>query len=192
MGGYVNNAGVFLVDTLFGLYILAVLLRFMLQWLRADFYNPVSQFILTVTNPPVRFLRGFIPGLGGLDLATLLLALALSMIKTWLLFSMIGAPSNFAGVLVYSIGELLQLAVYIFIFAILIRVVLSWIAPHQGYNPALRLLYDITEPIMAPARRLIPPIAALDISPILVFIFLYLTQMLIVQPILDFGIALTR
>ncbi|HSH43547.1 MAG TPA: YggT family protein [Arenicellales bacterium] len=192
MGGYVNNAGVFLVDTLFGLYILAVLLRFMLQWLRADFYNPVSQFILTVTNPPVRFLRGFIPGLGGLDLATLLLALALSMLKTWLLFSMIGAPSTFAGVLVYSIGELLQLAVYIFIFAILIRVVLSWIAPHQGYNPALRLLYDITEPIMAPARRLIPPIAALDISPILVFIFLYLTQMLIVQPILDFGIALTR
>jgi len=192
MGGYVNNAGVFLVDTLFGLYILAVLLRFMLQWLRADFYNPVSQFILTVTNPPVRFLRGFIPGLGGLDLATLVLALALSMIKTWLLFSMIGAPSTFAGVLVYSIGELLQLAVYIFIFAILIRVVLSWIAPHQGYNPALRLLYDITEPIMAPARRLIPPIAALDISPILVFIFLYLTQMLIVQPILDFGISLAR
>ncbi len=70
--------------------------------------------------------------------------------------------------------------------------VLSWVAPHQGYNPALRLLYDITEPVMEPARRLIPPIAALDISPILVFIFLYLTLMLIVQPILDFGIVLNR
>lgn len=192
MGGYVNNAAVFLVDTLFGLYILVVLIRFLLQWLRADFYNPVSQFIITVTNPPVRFLRRFIPGFRGLDLATLLLALVLSMIKTWLLFSMVGRSATFQGLLVYSVGELLQLTIYVFIFAILIRVVLSWIAPHQGYNPALRLLYDITEPIMEPARRLIPPIAALDISPILVFIFLYLTLMLVVQPILDFGITLNR
>jgi len=192
MGGYVNNAAVFLVDTLFGLYILVVLIRFLLQWMRADFYNPVSQFIITVTNPPVRFLRGFIPGFRGLDIASLLLLLVLSMAKTWLLFSMIGHPATFQGLLVYAVGELLQLTVYVFIFAILIRVVLSWIAPHQGYNPALRLLYDITEPIMEPARRLIPPIAALDISPILVFIFLYLTLMLIVQPILDFGIALNR
>lgn len=192
MGGYVNNAAVFLVDTIFGLYILVVLIRFLLQWLRADFYNPVSQFILTVTNPPVRLLHSFIPRFRGLDLALVVLLLVLSMLKTWLLFSMIGAPSTFQGVLVYSIGELLQLTVYVFIFAILIRVVLSWIAPQQGYNPALRLLYDITEPVMEPARRLIPPIAALDISPILVFIFLYLTLMLIVQPILDFGIALSR
>jgi YggT family protein len=192
MGGYVNNAVVFLVDTLFGLYILVVLIRLLLQWFRADVYNPISQFILTVTNPPVRFLRGFIPGFRGFDLASLLLLLILSMLKTWLLFSMIGAPSTFPGVLVYSIGELLQLTVYVFIFAILIRVVLSWIAPQQGYNPALRLLYDLTEPVMEPARRLIPPIAALDISPILVFIFLYLTLMLIVQPIMDFGIMLNR
>lgn len=192
MGGYVNNAAVFLVDTIFGLYILVVLIRFLLQWLRADFYNPVSQFILTVTNPPVRLLHSFIPRFRGLDLALVVLLLVLSMLKTWLLFSMIGWPSTFQGVLVYSIGELLQLTVYVFIFAILIRVVLSWIAPQQGYNPALRLLYDITEPVMEPARRLIPPIAALDISPILVFIFLYLTLMLIVQPILDFGIALSR
>lgn len=192
MGGYVNNAAVFLVDTIFGLYILVVLIRFLLQWLRADFYNPVSQFILTVTNPPVRLLHSFIPRFRGLDLALVVLLLVLSMLKTWLLFSMIGAPGTFQGILVYSIGELLQLTVYVFIFAILIRVVLSWIAPQQGYNPALRLLYDITEPVMEPARRLIPPIAALDISPILVFIFLYLTLMLIVQPILDFGIALSR
>lgn len=192
MGGYVNNATVFLVDTIFGLYILVVLIRFLLQWLRADFYNPVSQFIITVTDPPVRFLRGFIPPFRNLDLASLVLLLVLSMLKTWLLFSMIGHPSTFPGLLVYSIGELLQLTVYVFIFAILIRVVLSWIAPHQGYNPALRLLYDLTEPVMEPARRMIPPIAALDISPILVFIFLYLTLMLIVQPILDYGIVLNR
>lgn len=192
MGGYVNNAAVFLVDTLFGLYILVVLIRFMLQWLRADFYNPVSQFIVTVTNPPLRFLRRFIPGMWGIDLASLALLLALSMFKTWLLFSMVGHPWNVPGLLVYSVGELLQLTIYVFIFTILIRVVLSWVAPQQGYNPMLRLLYDITEPIMAPARRLIPPIAALDISPIVVFIFLYLTLMLIVQPILDFGLLLSR
>lgn len=192
MGGYVNNAAVFLVDTLFGLYILIVLIRFMLQWLRADFYNPVSQFIVTATNPPLRILRRFIPGMWGIDLASLVLLLGLSMIKTWLLFSMIGHPATFQGLLVYSIGELLQLTIYVFIFTIFVRVVLSWIAPHQGYNPVLRLIYDLTEPLMAPARRLIPPIAALDISPILVFIFLYLTLMLIVQPILDFGLILSR
>lgn len=192
MGGYVSNATVFLVDTIFGLYILVVLIRFLLQWFRADFYNPVSQFVITVTNPPVRFLRSFMPGFRSIDIASLVLLLILSMVKTWLLFSMIGRSMTFQGLLVYSVGELLQLTVYVFIFAILIRVVLSWIAPHQGYNPALRLLYDLTEPIMEPARRLIPPIAALDISPILVFIFLYLTLMLIVQPIMDFGIVLNR
>lgn len=192
MGGYVNNAAVFLVDTFFGLYILVVLIRFMLQWLRADFYNPVSQFIVAATNPPLRILRRFIPGLWGIDLASLVLLLGLSMIKSWLLFSMVGLSSTFAGVLVYSIGDLLKLTVYVFIFTIFVRVILSWIAPHQGYNPVLRLLYDLTEPIMAPARRLIPPIAALDISPILVFVFLYLTLMLIVQPILDFGLLLNR
>lgn len=192
MGGYVNNASIFLVDTLLGLYILVVLIRFLLQWLRADVYNPVSQFILTVTNPPLRLLHNIIPAFRGLDVALLVLLLALAMLKTWLLFTMVGAPTSLPGVLVYSIGELLQLTVYVFIFAILIRVVLSWVAPQQGYNPALRLLYDLTEPIMEPARRLIPPIAMLDISPIVVFIFLYLTLMLIVQPILDFGIALSH
>lgn len=191
MGGYVNNAALFLVDTLFGLYILVVLIRFLLQWMRADFYNPVSQFIVTVTNPPLRLLRRFIPGFRGVDLASVVLLLALAMIKSWLLFSMLGRPVAFPGLLVYAVGELLQLTIYVFIVTILIRVVLSWIAP-QGYNPALRVLHDLTEPIMAPARRLIPPIAALDISPIIVFIFLYLTLMLIVQPILDFGLALNR
>lgn len=192
MGGYVNNASIFLVDTLLGLYILVVLIRFLLQWLRADVYNPVSQFILTVTNPPLRLLHNVIPAFRGLDLALLVMLLVLAMLKTWLLFTMVGAPTSLPGVLVYAIGELLQLAVYVFIFAILIRVVLSWVSPQQGYNPALRLLYDLTEPIMEPARRLIPPIAMLDISPIVVFIFLYLTLMLIVQPILDFGVALSH
>lgn len=191
MGGYVNNAGIFLVDFVFGLYILVVLIRFLLQWMRADFYNPVSQFIVTVTNPPLRFLRRFIPGLWGIDVASVVLLLALTMFKSWLLFSMIGRSAAFPGLLVYSIGELLQLTIYVFIFTILIRVVLSWIAPHQGYNPVLRVLHDLTEPIMAPARRLVPPIAALDISPILVFLFLYLTLILIVQPILDLGIVLS-
>lgn len=192
MGGYVNNAGLFLVDTLFGLYILVVLLRFLLHWMRADFYNPISQFIVTATNPPLRFLRRFIPDLAGIDLASVVLMLVLSMVKTWLMFSMVGQAATFQGLLVYAVGELLQLTVYVFIFTILIRVVLSWVAPHQGYNPALRVLHDLTEPLMAPARRLIPPIGGLDISPIVVFIFLYLTLILIVQPILDLGVALSR
>ncbi len=188
-GNYLGNAGVFLVDTVFGLYILLVLLRFLFQWMRADFYNPISQFIVTVTNPPLIFLRRFIPGIWGLDLASVGFMLALSMVKVYLLAWMVGAHPKFTGVLVFSIGELLQLAVYVFMVAVIIRVVLSWIGP-RTYNPAVGLLHSLTEPVMAPARRLLPAMGGLDLSPILVFIALGLVLRLIVQPILDIGRAL--
>lgn len=192
MGGYVNNAGIFLVDTIIGLYILMIVLRFLLQWVRADFYNPLSQFIVTLTNPPLKFLRSFIPGLWGIDLAAILLALVLTMVKFWLIYFMLGQSAQAIGILVLSIGDLFKLVVYIFIFTIFIRAILSWFVPQQGYNPFIGLLQSLSEPLLAPARRIIPPISQLDLSPLFVVIVLYLILILLVQPIMDFGAVLAR
>ena len=186
MGSYFGDAGSFLIDTIIGLYILAVMLRFLLQWVHADFYNPVSQFLVTVTNPPLIFLRRFIPGLFGIDLASIILMLLLEVAKTYLISWINNFTPNFPGVLLLAVGELIQLAVWIFIITLFIRVILSWIQP-GGYNPVLGLIQQLTEPLLAPARRLIPSFGGLDISPIAIFILLYLTLMLVVRPILDYG-----
>lgn len=188
-GSYLGNAGAFLVDTIFGLYILLVLLRFLFQWVRADFYNPISQFIVTVTNPPLVFIRRIIPGVWGVDLAAVALMLMLAVLKVYLLAWMGGAHPKLTGVMVFAIGELLQLTVYVFMVAVIIRVILSWVGP-RSYHPVVSLLHSLTDPVMGPARRLLPPMGGLDLSPILVFIVLGLALRLIVQPILDIGRAL--
>ncbi len=185
-GNYAEHAGVFLVQTLFGLYILAVMLRFLLQWVRADFYNPVSQFLVKVTNPLLKPLRRIVPGFWGADLAAVLLMLLLQMLQLFLVGIMVGQTFRPLGVLVMSIGELLSLTVYVFMFAILIQVVLSWIQP-GSYNPVIGLVNRIAEPLLAPARRLIPPISGLDLSPLAVLILLQLTLILLVSPVKDLG-----
>ncbi len=185
-GNYAEHAGVFLVQTLFGLYILAIMLRFLLQWVRADFYNPVSQFLVKVTNPLLKPLRRMVPGLWGIDLAAVLLMLFLQMLELFLVGLMVGQSFRPPGVLVMSIGELLSLTVYVFMIAILIQVVLSWIQP-GGYNPIIGLINRLTEPLLAPARRIIPPIAGLDLSPLAVLILLQLTLILLVSPVKDLG-----
>lgn len=188
-GGYLSQAGLFLVETLFSLYILAVLLRFLFQLVRAHFNNPISQFLVTVTNPPLRPMRRVIPGLWGIDLAAVVLLLALTVLKLYALYLMLGQAPSAAGVVVMAIADLLNTTIWVFIIAVFIRVILSWISP-GGYNPAVGLLYSLTEPLMRPARRLLPAVGGLDLSPIVVFILLYLSRILIVAPIMDLGRAL--
>jgi len=185
-GNYAEHAGVFLIQTLFGLYILAIMLRFLLQWVRADFYNPVSQFLVKVTNPPLRPLRRFIPGFWGIDLAAVVLMLLLQMLELFLVGVVVGQSFRPLGVLVMSIGELLSLAIYVFMVAIIIQIVLSWIQP-GAYNPVIGLINRLSEPLLAPARRLIPPISGLDLSPLAVLILLQLSLILLVSPIRDLG-----
>ena len=107
---YIGNAATFLVNTLFGIYILIVMLRFLFQLVRADFYNPVSQFIVRATNPPLRPLRRFIPGLGGIDLAAPILMLALKLMELWLVYQILGHSPSLVGSL--DVGKLEQLIVY--------------------------------------------------------------------------------
>ncbi len=166
----------YLVQTFLSLYMLAMLLRFLLQLVKADFYNPISQFLVKITNPIVIPLRKVIPGLGGIDLATLLLSLVLQMagIVAIMLLNGLGFPSVLL-LLVWSCLGVLGLLVNIYFFALLAMIILSWVAPGSS-SPAVYLLHQITEPVMAPVRKILPPMGGLDFSPILVFILINIVQ----------------
>ena len=185
-GGYFSDAGLFLVDTVFGLYILIVLLRFLFQLAGVDFYNPISQFIVKASNPPLSRLRRVVPGLWGIDFAAVVLLIVLEGARIGITALLIGQFPQLAGVLVLSIAKLLKLAVYIMVFSIFIRALLSWISMGRSHS-MLQLLYSFTEPLMAPARRILPAMGGLDLSPIIVFIVLMLILKLLVQPLLDLG-----
>ncbi len=185
-GQYFANGAAFIIQTLFGLYILAVLLRFLFQLLRAHFRNPVSQFIVTLTNPLLRPLRRFIPGYAGIDIASIVLMLGLQMLELLLVTLLYGNTPSPAGLLVLAVGKLFEMTVYVFMFAVFARIIISWVNP-QLYNPITSLLASLTDFMMQPARRYIPPIGMLDLSPMVVFLMLGLVLRLIVQPILDIG-----
>ena len=166
----------YLIQTALSLYMVAMLLRFLLQLARADFYNPISRFLVKITNPLVIPLRKIIPGVGGLDLASLFLALLLQVlaIVALMLINGLGMPSPLL-LLVWSVLGLVGLLVNIYFFALLAMIILSWIAGGSG-NPAVALLYQITEPVMAPFRKLLPAMGGLDFSPILLFILINVIQ----------------
>lgn len=178
MDNFLVNAGSYLISTLFGLYIIIVLLRFLLQLVRADFYNPLSQFIVKATSPVLTPLRRIIPGLFGIDIASLLLAYFLQYIENMLLFSIRGISVSPVLLIWHSIGSLLTLLLYIYFFAILVQVIISWVSPGT-YNPATALIHHITEPVMRPARKILPPFSGFDLSPVLVFVVLNLLIMFI-------------
>ena len=186
---YISNASIYLIDTVFTLYVLMVLLRFLLQLARADFYNPVCQFLVRATNPPLRPLRRVIPGVWGIDLASVVLLIALQMIGMWLA-NIAGAQAiTTAGLFVLSIEQLLQLTLNVLLIAIILQVVMSWITPGV-YNPLTSILYSLTEPLLLPARRLLPTVSGIDFSPLVVLIVIQLTKMLILAPLHDMGLRL--
>ena len=182
MGGHIGNAATFLVETLFGIYILIVMLRLLLQWARADFYNPLSQFIVRATRPVLAPMHGALPAVGGVDLACVVLLVGLQFAELWVVAGVVGHRVPAGALLVLSVAELVQLAIWIFLFSILIQVVMSWINP-GSYNPLLSVLYSLNAPLLAPARRLVPPIGGLDLSPIVVMVALQLVGILLVGPL---------
>jgi YggT family protein len=185
-GGYFANAGVFLVNTLFGLYIGAVLLRLLLQWTRADFYNPLSQAIVKITNPALRPLRRYIPAIGRIDTASLILIVGLQLINTWLVTALSDTSLGTFGTIMTTIAELLSKLFHLYMFAIIIQAIASWVAPN-AYNPILTLIDTITDPLLRPIRRLLPNLGGLDLSPLIAILALQLAMMLIVVPLASFG-----
>ncbi len=186
-GGYLTQAFVFLIEVLFGLYILAVLLRYLLASVRADFYNPLSQFIVKITNPPIKPLRRLIPGYMGIDWPSIILMLIIQALEIVLIMlvtsGIFPAPM---GLLILTIAHLLKTLIYVYIFIIIIQAVLSWVNP-GAYNPMTVIMYQLSEPILRPARRLIPPAGGFDWSPLVVLIVMNLLMILLVSPLMDLG-----
>lgn len=177
-----NTAAVYVLQTLGSLYLLIVLLRFILQLVRADFYNPLSQFAVKATKPLLNPLRKVIPGFGGLDLASLVLALLVQLLLMALTLLLLGAfdVALLPQLLVWSVIGVTALFVKIFFFALIASVILSWVAPHS-HNPGAQLVNQLCEPLLMPIRRILPSLGGLDISPIFAFIALNLVDMLVIK-----------
>lgn len=156
----------FLVKNLFTLYITVLLLRLIFQYLRVDYYNPVSQFIVSVTSPLVVPLRRVIPGYWGIDFATVFLIVIGTMLKLILLFLIrVHFFPSIIWLVLWTVMDVFSLTLNIFFYAILGNIVLSWVAP-QSHSPITGILYQLSEPLLAPARNFIPRISGFDISPI--------------------------
>jgi len=179
-----QDALTFIVKTLLDLYIITFILRFILQWVRADFRNPITQFFVRITNPLVIPARRLIPSVGGFDTALIVIVLLLELTITIVLINMtcMNEP-NFIQVAGLTLLRIVYVTLRIFLFVILVYVVLSWVNPGT-YNPATNLLSSMAEPVLKPFRRLIPPIAGLDLSALFALIAIQaLTMLLPIGPI---------
>lgn len=176
-----NTAAIYVLQTLGSLYLLIVLLRFILQLVRADFYNPLSQFIVSATQPLLTPLRKVIPSIAGLDTASLVLAILIQLLVMALTLILMGygVGDFLLQLLIWAVIGVASLFLKVFYFALIASVILSWVA--QGsYNPAVLLVNQICEPFLAPFRKILPNLGGLDLSPIFAFIALNLIDMLVI------------
>lgn len=163
------NAVSYLIGTLIDLYIAAVLLRLLLQWVRADFYNPLCQFLVKVTNPALVPLRRVIPSIKRLDTASVVLMLALEILGVWIISRLGSTPLNGQQIVAFSAIKLMMTLLMTYFFLIIASVILSWLGRGMQH-PVIPLVYQLTEPVLRPFRRIIPPIAGIDLSPLFALI----------------------
>jgi YggT family protein len=166
-----RNSLIFIVDALSNLYISMFVLRFVLQWIRASYHNPLAQFVFRVTSPLVVPARRMLPSVRGLDVPTLVVAILLECIATALVFSIVGLTPSVQTFIGSVVLRLLRLTLWLYCGMILIYVIMSWVAARQ-YHPVGAALSEILEPILQPVRRLVPPVAGVDLSPLIVVILL--------------------
>ncbi|MEC4746893.1 YggT family protein [Methylomicrobium sp. Wu6] len=179
---YITDPIVLIVEALSSLYILAVLMRFLLQWCGADFYNPISQFLVKATQQPLRLLRRYVPPIGKIDTSSLILMLALQMLANFLIGLLQGATLGIGALTVIAIMELVNLLFNVFIFAIIAQALLSWINPGR-FDAASSILYSLTEPLLNIFRRIIPDLGGIDLSPLAALLFMQVARMIILPPL---------
>lgn len=179
---YMTDPVIFIIDTLFSLYILAVMLRFLLQWTGAEFYNPISQFLVKATHPPLRILRRFVPPVGKIDTSSLVLVLALQMLADFSILMLKGVSIGIGALTILALTQLVSLLINVFIFAVFARALLSWLTPGT-FNAASSILYSLTEPLLNVCRRFLPDLGGIDLSPLAALLLLQLAKMLILPPL---------
>ena len=186
----ISGALTFLIQTLGNLFAIAVLLRFMMQLFRVPFRNPFAQFIVALTDFAVKPLRRVVPGLFGLDWACLVLALAVEFVVVLLAYWLDGFPFALAGARVWPVMlglaavRLLSLAVYLIIGLTLVRAILSWV---NSDTPLTPVIYELSEPFLRPLRRIVPMVANVDLTPLVLFI---VCQLVLMVPVLALERAL--
>jgi len=179
---YMTDPIIFLIDTLFSLYILAVLLRFLLQWCGADFYNPISQFLVKVTHPPLKILRRFVPSIGKIDTSSLILVLTLQMLADFSILMLKGVTINIGALTILSLTQLVSLLLNVFVFAVFARAILSWFSL-GAFNAAASILATLTEPLLDICRKVIPDLGGIDLSPLAALLLLQLAKMVLLPPL---------
>ena len=178
MSSSVATAFSYLVSTLISLYVTAVMLRLLLQWVRADFYNPVCQFLVKATNPVLVPMRRVIPSIGKLDTASVALMLTLEVISVWFLSLM--SPLTWAPpqIFLFAIISLAAMLLWTYFFLIIAVVLLSWLG-QKFRHPVIPLVYQLTEPVLRPFRKFIPSMGGIDLSPLLALIIIRFLLLLI-------------
>lgn len=178
----------YLIQTLMNLLLLGIVMRLLLQLSKADFYNPISQILVKLTNPMVLPLRRLVPNFRLFDLSSLILAIGLQVLLIIILLKVNGAyQPSLSTLVIWGLIGVAAIFVNIYFFALLAMIILSWLAP-KSYHPAVQLISQIVEPIMAPVRRVIPPIGGLDFSPILIFILINIVEILLRHLASSFGL----
>ncbi|ORE87438.1 hypothetical protein ATO7_10362 [Oceanococcus atlanticus] len=181
MTSNIDSAGLFLVNTLFSLYAYTLILRILLQWVRADFYNPMAQFVWKVTNPPTQLLRQVVPRYRQLDIPALVVLLAVVFLNILVDLLIIGRGAGVVTILWISLLKVLTLTINLMTITILVQAVMSWFGASM-HSPASSLLFSVNEPMLRPVRRVLPPIGGLDLSPLVVILVLQVLIRLIPLP----------
>lgn len=172
----ISGATIFVVQTLVSFYLAIVLLRFVLQLVKANFYNPLSQFAVKATQPLLKPLRQVVPSIAGLDTSSLLLAIVIqALLMAFVMMLTYGTILDLPHLMIWALLGVFSLFLKIFWVAMIVMVIVSWIAPGT-HNPAAELAYQIAEPILAPFRRMLPNLGGLDISPIFAFLAIQVMQ----------------
>lgn len=182
------NAGLMLVETLFAMVLFVVVLRILLQFIRANFYNPICQTVFKITNPLLMPMQKMLPVWRGLNLAGLLLALVIAMLWAFALGAVLGRSLGPAGIALLGVAKLLGFVLSMLFWIAIARILLSWFSPDMR-NPAVPLLYAIADLVLRPFARVIPPIGGIDISPVFALLALRVAQVLLVEPLAAFALA---
>ena len=189
--GYFANAGHIVIQFVFGALISLIVLRVLLQWVRANFYNPICQFLYKATNPVLMPLRKIIPAWRNLDIAGILLAWVVTVVKLVLLAATLGQSLGVTGLAVLAVADLVDFVLLLYFVLVLARVVISLVNA-DSYHPIVPLVVQLTEPVLKPVRRLLPNIAGLDFSPMVALLVIMLARVLVAKPLFDLGLSLSQ
>ncbi len=166
-----RGAIIYLISTITDLYVAAILLRLLLQWVKADFYNPLSQFLVKVTNPVLIPARRLIPSIGSLDTASVVVMFLLELILLSIINQISQSDFTIANILLFAVQKMIFSLLMTYFVLIIARVIISWVAS-QSRHPLIPLIYQLTDPVLKPINKLLPPIGGIDLSPLLALIAL--------------------